>query len=103
MAEGAWFEFRSEVTRWESRRDVWLFAHVPREIAEEIDAYPVPRGGWGSVRVAATIGATVWRTSIFPADGGRYALALKRAVRDREGITEGDLVSVRVELADLEV
>ncbi|MGC3955126.1 MAG: DUF1905 domain-containing protein [Propionicimonas sp.] len=101
MAESPWFEFSSEVTRWASRRDVWLFAHVPREIAEEIDSYPVPRGGWGSVRVAATIGATVWRTSIFP-DDGRYALALKKAVRDREGIAEGDLVAVRLELVDLE-
>lgn len=101
MAESPWFEFSSEVTRWASRRDVWLFAHVPREIAEEIDSYPVPRGGWGSVRVAATIGATVWRTSVFP-DDGRYALALKKAVRDREGIAEGDLVAVRLELVDLE-
>lgn len=103
MTESPWFEFRSEVTRWASRRDVWLFAHVPREITEEIDSYPVPRGGWGSLRVEATIGATMWRTSIFPSDDGRFALALKRAVRDREGIAEGDVVAVRLELVDLEI
>lgn len=96
------FEFRSEVTRWESRRDVWLFAHVPRELAEEIDSLPVPRGGFGSLRVRATIGATTWRTSVFPSGDGRFALALKRAVRDREGIGEGDLIAVSLELVDLE-
>lgn len=96
------FEFRSEVTRWESRRDIWLFAHLPRDLAEEIDSLPIPRGGFGSLRVQATIGVTTWRTSIFPSADGRFALALKRAVRDREGIAEGDRIMVCLELTDLD-
>ncbi|MCW5951061.1 MAG: DUF1905 domain-containing protein [Propionibacteriaceae bacterium] len=95
------FEFTSDVTRWERRRDVWLFAHVPLELAEEIDSLPVPRGGFGSLRVQVTIGTTTWRTSVFPSGDGRFALALKRAVRDREGIAEGDLITVSLELVDL--
>ena len=102
MGASPLFEFHSTVTRWESRRDVWLFAHVPSELAEEIDSLPVPRGGVGSLRGHATIGATSWRTSIFPSGDGRFALALKRAVRDREGIAEGDLVAVSLELIDLD-
>ncbi len=96
------FEFHSRVTRWESRREIWLFAHVPLELAEEIDSLPIPRGGFGSLRVHATIGATSWRTSIFPSSDGRFALPLKRAVRTREGFAEGDLIAVGLEFVDLQ-
>ena len=55
----------------------------------------MPRG-FGSVRVEVTIGATTWRTSIFPG-GQRYALPLKKAVRAAEGIEPGDDVEVRID------
>ena len=47
-------------------------------------------GGFGSVRISATIGATTWQTSIFASkDVGGYLLPLKAAVRKAERLAEG--------------
>lgn len=48
-----------------------------------------------------TIGSSRWRTSIFP-DAGRgvYVLPLKRSVREREGISDGDAVRARLDVFD---
>jgi uncharacterized membrane protein (UPF0127 family) len=53
------------------------------------------------VRVRARVGATTWRTSIFP-DGkrGAYVLPVKRAVRKAQSLEPGDTVRVSVELVD---
>ncbi len=96
------YAFRSAVTRWNSREDSWYFAHVPVEEADEITSLPIPRRGFGSLRVRAQIGQTAWTTSIFPNGDGRYSLPLKREVRTREGLEEGDIVTVDLELIDLE-
>jgi hypothetical protein len=51
------------------------------------------------VRVTATIGGTVWKTSIFPdAKAGVYVLPLKKAVRKAEKVEAGDTATVKVEL-----
>ena len=58
------------------------------------------RRGFGGVRVDATIGATTWRTSIFPQTGDMYVLPLKRAVREAEGIDPGAIVRVGLFVLD---
>lgn len=94
-------EFDGDVFRWEARTESWFFAALPEHLSAEIREIPRPARGFGSVRVAVTIGGSSWRTSIFP-DGGRgaYVLPLKRAVRDAEGIEDGDTVRVRLEVLD---
>lgn len=96
------YEFKSLVTRWQQREDSWFFAHLPADQSDEITSLPIPRRGFGSLRVRVSIGATTWTTSIFPGGDGRYALPLKRTVRVREGFDEGDTVEVTLELRDLE-
>jgi hypothetical protein len=61
----------------------------------------LPRRGFGSLRVKVTIGGSAWSTSIFP-DGrlGTYSLPIKKAVRTAEGLGEGDVTTVTVELVD---
>lgn len=55
--------------------------------------------GFGSVKVAATVGTTGWSTSVFPNAGlGGYMLPVKAAVRRAEGLAAGDLVTVELEL-----
>jgi hypothetical protein len=97
---GVRIEFESEVVRWDARTESWFFVHVPAEISSDLRELPAPPRGFGSLRVEVRIGATTWRTSIFP---GRetYSLPLKRAVRDAEGLAEGDIVSVLVDVLDL--
>ena len=49
--------------------------------------------------MAATLGATTWRTSIFPdSKSGGFLLPLKAEVRQRERIATGDVVTVAVEI-----
>lgn len=53
--------------------------------------------GWGMIPVTARIGSTSWTTSLFPKDG-RYIVPLKVVVRRAEGIDDGDVVSVELEV-----
>lgn len=94
-------EFESDVFRWDAREDSsWYFTAVPPELSEDIREIPRPYRGFGSVRVRATIGGSEWRTSIFPSKDGSYVLPLKKAVRDAEGLTEGAITTVRIEVLD---
>ena len=52
------------------------------------------------MRVRATIGTSIWTTSIFPASQAGYVLPVKRAVRVAEGLDVGDVATVTVELID---
>jgi Domain of unknown function (DUF1905) len=86
----------------------WHFLSIKGDIANEIKAQAVmarlemglaKKRGWGSVKVEATIGETVWQTSIFPGNGDdTYLLPVKAAVRKAEGIVVGDQVTVTLEL-----
>ena len=77
----------------------WYFVTVPDEQSAEIraQAFASPRG-FGSVRVEAAIGDVVWRTSVFPLNGGGYILPIKAKVRRDAGISAGDEVTVRLDL-----
>ena len=60
------------------------------------------RVGFGSVRVAVTVGTTSWRTSIFPDSKTRtYLLPVKKEVRDAEKLETVDNVRARVQIVDL--
>ena len=48
---------------------------------------------WGQVPVRVVIGGTEFSTAVFPKDG-RYMVPLRDAVREAEGIEEGDVVAV---------
>ena len=77
----------------------WHFITVPEDEAVEIRAHSLlNRGGFGSVKVEATIHDVTWRTSVFPQKSGGYLLPVKADVRRRAGIADGDEVTVRVEL-----
>ena len=84
---------------WTGESASWHFITVPEEQADEIRAHSlVHRGGFGSVRVEATIGDVAWRTSVFPQKNGDYLLPVKAEVRRRTNIVAGDEVRLTVEL-----
>jgi hypothetical protein len=92
--------FDAPVWVWDARKtDVWTFVSLQAEESAEIKEFAagIPRG-FGSVRVTATIGATTWRTSIFPSKDGSYVLPLKKAVRRAEALGIDDVATVKVEL-----
>ena len=69
----------------------WHFISLPQDRADEVaEVAEVKAVGFGSVRVAVTIGATTWQTSLFPDAGQRtYLLPVKKAVRTAEGLSDG--------------
>jgi hypothetical protein len=95
------YAFEAELTRWASRREKWLLVSLPADVSEEIGELPAPPRGFESLRVDVTLGASTWRTSIFPGGDGRYTLPVKRAVYEREGVDEGDAVQLSVRLLDV--
>ena len=96
--------FEAELWVWDARRtETWTFVSVPVEVSEDISEITEGmRGGFGSVRVQATVGGSSWRTSVFPdSKRGCYVLPIKRAVRKAEGLEPGATTTVTVELIDL--
>lgn len=84
---------------WSNERGSWHLFTVREEQCGEIRAHSLSqRGGFGSVRVAATINGVTWRTSIFPQKSGGYVLPIKAEVRRETGIAAGDEVSVTLDL-----
>lgn len=83
--------FRADL--WEHAPDEpgsWHFLTLPVELAEDL-RLEGPREGFGSIRVQARIGATTWRTSLFPdSSTGSMLLPVKKAVRQAEGLSVGD-------------
>lgn len=70
-----------------------LLVHVPDDESDLLLDLPVMRGGFGSVKVDATIGGTTWRTSVFPDKRG-YLLLVARKVARAEGLAVGAPVAV---------
>jgi len=90
---------RSPLWVWNGGKGSWHFLTVPAEQAAEIRVATLgPRTGFGSVRVKASIGDVIWRTSIFPQREGGYLLPVKAEVRRRAGISPGDEVTFTLDL-----
>lgn len=75
----------------------WHFITVPKKESAVIkEKHGKNARGWGSLPVAVAIGGTSWNTSIFPdRRSGTYLLPVKAAVRKKEGLEEGEPVSVK--------
>ncbi|HYY11275.1 MAG TPA: DUF1905 domain-containing protein [Kineosporiaceae bacterium] len=74
----------------------YFFVTVPDEQCADLEAVAAEVSyGWGMIPVRVRVGATEWRTSLFPKEG-TYVVPLKQAVRRAEELDEGDTVSVRL-------
>ncbi|MGB7818028.1 MAG: DUF1905 domain-containing protein [Ornithinibacter sp.] len=96
-------EFEAVLYEWAARRsDSWVFVDLPEQLADELlDAGAHVTRGFGSLRVEVRIGATVWRTSIFPSQGaGTFVLPLRKDVRRAAGLSVGDTTTVHLRLVD---
>jgi Domain of unknown function (DUF1905) len=98
------FRFSGELFEWTSTATSWFFIRVPpdqsAELREQMDGLT---GRFGSIRVEATIGDVVWKTSVFPESASRaYLLPVKKAVRKAEEIEPGDPVDVEIRVLLIE-
>jgi hypothetical protein len=74
----------------------WHFLTITGAVADAIRAAaPGRSAAWGSVYVKVSLGGTSWETSVFPSkEAGGYLLPIKAAVRKKEAVGEGDVVTV---------
>lgn len=93
------YKFKAKLWRWKGDAPAsWVFVTLPDDVALAIK-YEAEKRAWGSVAVAAHIGETAWRTSLFPdkASGG-YLLPVKAAVRKAESLHDGDEAEITLGL-----
>ncbi len=92
---GSRYSFDAQV--WEhDGPTAWFFLSLPELITDEIDErFGHRAAGFGSLRVEVRIGATTWRTSIFPdTKRGVFVLPIKKAVRVAEQLSDGAVTEV---------
>ncbi len=97
----AGYRFDAELWEWTATRGeatAWVFLTVPPEVDEEIRLRAGPPRGFGSVRVEVSVGATTWRTSVFPDKVRGFVLPVKKAVRRAEHLEVGDRAPVVLRL-----
>ncbi len=96
------YRFSAPLWRWKGESP-WHFVTLPFEQADEIDERTAHvQRGFGSVKVKVTVGGSTWSTSLFPATSEEsYILPVKAAVRKAEGLVEGGMVDVTIELVDV--
>ncbi|WP_261165316.1 DUF1905 domain-containing protein [Microbacterium sp. Marseille-Q6965] len=91
--------FTAPLWKWSARTEAsgWWFVSLPFEVSDVVEGHVIPGAGFGSVPVEVTVGATTWRTSVFPSNEQKtYVLPIKKSVRTAEGIADGDDVTVRL-------
>lgn len=83
----------------------WFFLTIDGAAGEALSAHALMRRlelgqvrGFGSLKVAARIGTSSWKTSVFPQKGEGWMLPVKAAVRRAEHIGEGDEVMLALEV-----
>lgn len=93
--------------RWQSATApaAWFFLTIAGEAADCIRLAAISgqwldgRRGFGSARVEAQIGDSLWKTSVFPhRESGGWLLPVKAAIRKAEGLVEDEAVTVTVSL-----
>jgi Domain of unknown function (DUF1905) len=93
-------QFREKIWRWKGDAPAaWHFITLPEEAAGQIRFVMGKAKGFGSVRIKARIGGSSWKTSLFPDKKTKsYLLPVKADVRKAEGLIDGKLVAVTLEL-----
>ncbi len=74
----------------------WHFITLPVELAQQIKSeHGYKARGFGSLKVQAQIGDSVWSTSLFPdKKTGSYLLPLKKSVRLQEKFAAGESINI---------
>ncbi len=80
-------------------KGAWYFLTIDGDMAQAIRAHVAASAAWGSVGVEVTIGATTWRTSLFPSKAhGGWLLPIKAAVRKAEKLGAGSTLEAALVL-----
>lgn len=85
-----------------SGENAWHFVTLPEDLSDYIEeSASTAKRGFGSVRVAVSVGETTWETSLFPdSKAASYVLPIKKSVRDRAGLSIGEDHAFDITLLD---
>lgn len=90
-------EFNGTIIFWKGPAP-WFFVAVPELQSRDLKSISnLVTYGWGVIPVHVRIGRTEFETSLFPKDG-LYLVPIKARVRKAEKLSEGDEISVRLEV-----
>jgi hypothetical protein len=91
------YSFRAELWLYPGEAG-WHFLTLPADVADDIREQSAGASkAFGSVRVTAEIGGRSWQTSLFADQkAASYLLPVKKAIRDKARVSEGDEVAVRL-------
>lgn len=78
----------------------WHFVTLPKKQSKDIkSAFGPSARGWGALPVTVTLGATSWKTSIFPDKKiGSYLLPIKAEVRKKEGVSTNATIRFTIKM-----
>ena len=87
-----------KVILWSGDMAAWHFVPVTKKVGQEIkEKFGKNHRGFGSIRVAVTVGKTTWDTSIFQDRyTGSYILLLNASRRKAEDIEAGEKLVNRI-------
>jgi hypothetical protein len=88
-------EFQGEIIYWKGPAPFYFVAMPENESRELKEVSGMLTYGWGVIPVRARIGATEWKTSLFPKDG-LYLVPIKDSVRKAEKLDEGNRVTINL-------
>lgn len=90
------FKFTATIWKWPSKKAPWYFITVPKKFKEDIKAIK-QKGPWGSISIKATIGEVSWKTMITPAKEHGYIIPIKKDIRKKADVDEGEKCKIEVE------
>lgn len=82
------------VWKYPSDTAAWYFLTLDDTAREVVKTRKRKRPGWGQVKVRVKFGGSQWDTSVFPDKKHGYLLPLKAKIRNKEGIENGDTITV---------
>jgi hypothetical protein len=94
------FSIEGRVWLYSGETASWHFVSLSKECSRVIrERFGSLSKGWGSLPVSVSLGETLWKTSMFPdRKAGVYMIPLKALVRSREGVAEGDTVTLTIQV-----
>jgi hypothetical protein len=90
-------EFSGEIWYWRGPAP-HHFVTVPAHLCQELKGISAAvTYGWGMIPAQVRIGATTWKTSLFPKDGG-YIVPIRASAQRAESLSVGDVVTLRLDV-----
>ena len=92
-------KYALEAAPWQySGQGAWVFVSLPVELSEEIRRlFKTEEEGWGRLKATAAVGKSEWKTAIwFDTKSSTYILPLKAAIRSKENIITGKLITLTI-------